>query len=221
MRPVFARLERLDLFLALDDHAQRRRLHAAGGQAALHLAPQHRRQVEADQIVQRAARLLRVDQVERELARIGDRFLDRVRRDLGKHDAMHGLAFEQVALAQDLVDVPRDRLAFAIQVGREIERVGLGGSLGDRVDVLLVLLDQLVGHREVVLGVDGALLRLEIAHVPVRGEDLKSLPRYLLIVLALAGDSTISRFFAIRIMFLKRSVERHCICAAEESAGNR
>src|SRR5690606_41955262 len=48
--PVLARLERLDLLLALDDHAQRRRLHAAGGQAGLDLAPQHRRQVEADQV---------------------------------------------------------------------------------------------------------------------------------------------------------------------------
>ena len=62
-RPVFAGDEGFDLFLALDDHAQRRRLHAAGGQAALDLAPQHRRQVEADQVVQRATRLLGIDQV--------------------------------------------------------------------------------------------------------------------------------------------------------------
>ena len=61
--PVLARLERLDLLLALHDHPQRGRLHAAGGQAALHLAPQHRGQVEADQVVQRATRLLGVDQL--------------------------------------------------------------------------------------------------------------------------------------------------------------
>src|SRR6185312_2283129 len=51
-RPVLARLERFDLFLALGDHAQRRRLHAARGQSALHLAPEHRRKVEADEIVE-------------------------------------------------------------------------------------------------------------------------------------------------------------------------
>src|SRR5262249_43381550 len=56
--PVLLRLERLDLLLALDDHAQRRRLHAPGRQAALNLAPEHRRQVEADQVVERAPRLL-------------------------------------------------------------------------------------------------------------------------------------------------------------------
>jgi hypothetical protein len=57
------RLEGLDLSSRSHDHAQRRRLHAAGRQAALHLAPQHRRQVEADQVVQRAPRLLGIDQV--------------------------------------------------------------------------------------------------------------------------------------------------------------
>ncbi len=51
--------------LALADHAQRRALHAAGRQTAAHLLPQQRRQVEADEIVERAARLLRVDQVDR------------------------------------------------------------------------------------------------------------------------------------------------------------
>src|SRR5262245_61519471 len=47
-RPVFARLERLDLVLALADNAQRHRLYAAGRAAARQLAPQHRRQGEAD-----------------------------------------------------------------------------------------------------------------------------------------------------------------------------
>src|SRR5690606_19053160 len=82
-RPVFARDERLDLLLALDDHAQRRRLHAAGGQAALHLSPQHGRKVEADQVVERAARLLRIDQVAGDGARLFHRLADGARGDLG------------------------------------------------------------------------------------------------------------------------------------------
>src|SRR3546814_2586720 len=48
-RPVFARHERADLQLPFADQPQRRRLHATGGQARLHLAPQQRRQIEADQ----------------------------------------------------------------------------------------------------------------------------------------------------------------------------
>ncbi len=87
-RPVFAGDEGFDLFFALHDHAQRRRLHAAGGQAALHFAPQHRRQVEADQIIQRAARLLGIDQVGGDRARLGHRFLDRARGDFGEDHAL-------------------------------------------------------------------------------------------------------------------------------------
>src|SRR3546814_1635816 len=48
-RPVFARHERADLQLPFADQPQRRRSHATGGQARLHLAPQTRRQIEADQ----------------------------------------------------------------------------------------------------------------------------------------------------------------------------
>jgi hypothetical protein len=64
--PVFLRHERRDLVFALADHAQRGALHAAGRQAAPHFLPQQRRQIEADQVVERAPRLLRIDQVERQ-----------------------------------------------------------------------------------------------------------------------------------------------------------
>ena len=40
-RPVFLRLEPLDLELAVADEAERHRLHAAGGAGAWQLAPQH------------------------------------------------------------------------------------------------------------------------------------------------------------------------------------
>ena len=203
--PVFARLERLDLLFALGDHAQCRRLHPAGGQSALHLAPQHRREIETDQIIQRTACLLRIDQVVGQAARVRHRRLDRLGRDFGKHHAMHVLAFKQAAFAQDLADVPADRLAFAIQVGRQIDVVGRLRRLGNRLDVFLVALDDLVGHGKVVLGIDRTLLGLQIAHMAVGSEDMKSLPRYLLIVFALAGDSTTSRFFAMKQDFHKRT----------------
>ena len=64
-RPVLARLERLDLKFALDDHSERRALHAAGTESALHFLPQQRRQVEADQVIECATRLLRTDEITR------------------------------------------------------------------------------------------------------------------------------------------------------------
>jgi hypothetical protein len=63
-RPVFLGLEDGDLVLALADHAQRGALHAACRQAAAHLLPEQRREIESDQVVERAACLLRIDEVE-------------------------------------------------------------------------------------------------------------------------------------------------------------
>ena len=186
-RPVLAGDEGFDLLLALDDHAQRRRLHAAGGQPALHLAPQHRRQVEADQVVERAPRLLRIDQVAGDRARVGHRFLDRARRDLGEHHPLQGLVLEQAALLQDLGDVPADRLALAVRVGRQEQGVGALGGLGDRVDVLLVLLDQVVAHGEAVVRVDRAFLRHQVADMAVGGQDGEVLAEVLVDRLGLGG----------------------------------
>src|SRR5206468_3438309 len=61
-RPVFAGLEDLDLGFALADQAQRDRLDPAGRTAARQLAPQYRRQREADQVVERPAGEIGVDQ---------------------------------------------------------------------------------------------------------------------------------------------------------------
>src|SRR5213078_3916068 len=54
-RPIFARAEGFDLGFALADEAQRDRLDAAGRAAAWQFAPQHRRQREPDEIIERAA----------------------------------------------------------------------------------------------------------------------------------------------------------------------
>ena len=186
-RPVLLRLERLDLFLALDDQAQRRRLHTAGGQPGLDLAPQHRAEVEADQVIERAPRLLRIDQIKLQFARMRDCFLDRLRRDFGEHHPVQRASFEQAALAQDLADVPADRLALAIQVGCEVEGISLLGGLGDRLDVPLVLLDQFVAHGEIAIGIDRALAWHQIAHMAIGGEDMKVLAEVFVDRLGLGG----------------------------------
>src|SRR5690606_6302325 len=185
--PVLARLEGLDLLLALDDHAQRRRLHPPGRQPGLDLAPQHRRQVEADQVVERAPRLLGVDQLAGDVARLAHRFLDRARGDLGEHHPLQLLALEQAALAQDLRDVPADRLALAVRVGRQPDALGATRGLGDRLDVLFVLVDQLVAHPEAVVRIDRAFLRHQVADVAVRGQDLEVLAEVLVDRLGLGG----------------------------------
>ena len=88
-RPVFAGLEDLDLGLALADQAQRHRLHAAGRAAARQLAPQHRREGEAHQIVERAAGQVGVDQRLVEVARMGDGVEHRLLGDGVEGDPLH------------------------------------------------------------------------------------------------------------------------------------
>jgi len=49
--------------------------------------------------------------------------------------------------------------------------------LGDPLDVLLILLDELVLHCEVMLRIDRSLFRHEIAHMPVGGQNVEVLAK--------------------------------------------
>ena len=118
-RPVFARDELLDLELAVADEPQRDRLHAAGRARARQLAPQHRREREADQIVERAARQIGVDQRAVDLARMLHRLGDRLLGDGVEHHALDLVVLQRALLLQHLQHVPGDGLALAIGVGGE------------------------------------------------------------------------------------------------------
>ena len=126
--PVLARLERLDLGLALADQAQRHRLHAAGRARALQLAPEHRREREAHQIVERAARLVGVDQVHVEVARVLHRLEHGALGDLVEHHALDVDAVDRALVLERRQQVPGDRLALAVRVGREIEVAGAAAA---------------------------------------------------------------------------------------------
>ena len=116
-RPVFARNEFLDLELAVADEPQRHRLHAAGGARAGELAPQHRREGEADQVVERAAGEIGVDQGAVDAARMLHRLEHRLLGDGVEHHPLDRLLLERVLLLEDFQHVPGDRLALAIGVG--------------------------------------------------------------------------------------------------------
>src|SRR5205814_10238089 len=77
-RPVLLGREAADLALALADDAHGDRLHAARREPAAHLVPEQRRELVADQPVEDAARLLRVEAVLVELAGLLERFEDRL-----------------------------------------------------------------------------------------------------------------------------------------------
>ncbi|MDT4813196.1 hypothetical protein FQZ97_461700 [compost metagenome] len=148
--PVFFRHEGTDFLLALDHQLHRHRLHAAGGEAAGDLLPQQRGHHVADHAVEEAPRLLRVHPVDVEFAGAGEGFLDRLLGDLVEHHAL----VATVIAADGLAQVPGDGLPFAVQVGCEIDGVGILGQPAQFVDDLFLAGQDLVLGLPAVLGVD-------------------------------------------------------------------
>ena len=86
-RPIFFRDEGADFLLALDDEAQRDGLDASGGKAAANFVPKQRRNFVADEAVEDAAGLLRVDEIFVHLRRMLERGANCFRRDFVEHHA--------------------------------------------------------------------------------------------------------------------------------------
>ena len=176
----------LDLDLAVDDQPQRDRLHAARALGAGQAAPQHGRQREAIEIVERTAREIGVDQrlveLARGLHRIGHRlFGDRVEGhpvDLGG---------QRLALCQQLAHVPRNRLALAVGVGRENQPVGALRRVADFLEALLLVAIELPVHREILVRAHAAILGWQVADVTVAGENLEVLAEIFLDGFRLGG----------------------------------
>ena len=178
-RPVLLGLERLDLAFAIDDQAQRDRLHAARRLGAGQLAPQHRGKREAEQVIERAAGEVGVDEVLVELARGLHRLGHRLLGDGIEGDALHVLR-KRLTLGQQLPDMPGNRLTLTIGVGGEDQAVGLLGKVGDRLHLLALVAVQLPIHREVLVRADRAVLGRQVADVAVGGEDAVVLAQVLL-----------------------------------------
>ena len=144
--PVRCALERHAFALAFHDQAGGHGLHAAGGQAWAHLAPQHRRQLIAVQTVEDAAGLLCVDHIAIHIARVVQGGVDGVLGDLVEHHALdRHLGF------QGLHQVPRDGLALAILISRQIEFIGvLQGRFEFADRTLLVAVDNVIRLEPVV-----------------------------------------------------------------------
>ena len=63
--------------------------------------------------------------------------------------------------------MPGDGLAFTIRVSGEIQCIGLLHRLDDGIHVALVLLDQVVLHGEVIIGIDCALFRNQVTNMAI------------------------------------------------------
>ena len=137
-----------DLALAIDDELDGDRLHAPRREAAAHLRPEQRRDLVADEAVENSPRLLRVDAVHVDVMRVLERRQRRLFRDLVELDPLG------IGELQELGQVPGDRLAFAIGIGREIDVGRAFDRAAQLLDDVAFALDRQVFRREVVLDVD-------------------------------------------------------------------
>ena len=97
--------------------------------------------------------------------------------------------------------MPRNRFAFPIRVGCEVDVFSFFGTGDDGIDVFAVAADQLVFHGKAIVGIDCSAFRNQIADVAVRRQDFKITAQIFFRVLALDGDSTINRFSPLLFSF--------------------
>src|SRR5690606_23535116 len=121
---------------------------------------QHGRDLVAVEAVEDAAGLLRVDEVLVEVARVLQRPLDRLARDLVEDHAL-----DRHLRLERLEEVPRDGLALAVLIGREVELVGVLERALELRDLLLLVGVDLVVRVEAVVDVDRELPVRALLHV--------------------------------------------------------
>jgi hypothetical protein len=159
--PVLLRHELPDLLFALANQSQGHRLHPPRRQAGLDALPQQRAGLVAHQPIEDAPRLLRVDFLLVDVERIRDRVGHRVFGDFVKQDATH-----LAAVAELRRDVPGNRLAFAVGVGRDQHAFRALRRFLDFGEGLRLFLDRHVLGGEAVVDVHAEFPGRQVADVP-------------------------------------------------------
>ena len=166
--PVLLRDEGLDLFFALDDHAQRDRLYPAGREAAADLFPENGADGVADQPVQHAPRLLGIDEVLVDRPGVLECLADGFGRDLVEDHALVRAVLE----VGGFDEVPRDRFALAVWVSRQEDLAGGAGRFLDLLYDGALLLRNDVARLKSILNINTEPALRQVTHVPNRGPNI-------------------------------------------------
>ena len=164
-RPVFLRLEILDLPLPVIYHSGGNRLDPSCGQAPLDLLPQQGTELIAHQPVQNTPGLLGIHQILVDVPGIFDALADHVLRDLIEGDPLCFL----VRQIQQALEMPADGLALAVRVGCEVHGIRrLGGFFQVGNDGFLPL-DGLVDRLEVIVYIHAEFAFLQVPEMAHAG----------------------------------------------------
>src|SRR5690606_16020735 len=174
--PVLLGLEGADLGLALGDEAERDGLDAACGEAGPDRLPEDGADLVADEAIEDAARLLRLDLAHVDDAGALERAAHGVPGDFVEEDAVEArssiaASLAVVGVAELLRDVVRDGLALAVGVGGEDDLLGAPGLLLELLDDLALAPNGDVARLEAVLDVDAQLALGQVTDVARRSAD--------------------------------------------------
>ena len=160
-RPVFLRLELADFVFSVHDDAQRYGLDTPRGKSSADFLRDKGTELIAHQPVENPPRLLRVDPVDVDAARMAHTVLHTCFGDLIE---LHSLAII-LGQPENVREVPRNRLSLAVGVGREINIVAFFGKSLQLLDELFLALDDIILRRKMVFDVHAETRLRQIAHV--------------------------------------------------------
>jgi hypothetical protein len=140
-------------------------LHTSRAEVLLHLRPEQRAELVADEPVQHPSRLLSVNELLIQIVRVIEGFLNGPVSDLVECDSFRALE------AESLNEVPCDGLAFAVGVCGKVDLIRLGGCALQFGEYCPPIRNRDIGGLEAVLDVHAQFLRRQIAHVAHRGLD--------------------------------------------------
>ena len=169
--PIFDLLIRRNRLLAVDDEAQRHRLHAPRRQSSLYLLPQNRANLVTDEPIQNAPRLLAIVLVLVDLRRIRNLVQNRLLADFLRQNPQN----LRVLLhpPNDLGNVIRNRLPLAVGVCRQINDVGLLRTTLDFCNRPRLLRFVDVLRLKTVFDVDSKALLRQVFHMPLARDYLE------------------------------------------------
>ena len=145
---------------------------AARRQPPSHLVPQQRRHLIADNAVEQAPCLLRVDEVFIDVRGMTERFLNCRLGDFVEQHTAHGLLI-LAAPFQLFFDVPADGLALAVRVGGDIDGVNLFSGSLQFANHFLFAGDDFISWLEVIIEIDADAFLGQILDVADRGQHLE------------------------------------------------
>ena len=169
-RPVLPFDEFLDLEFAIANEPKGDRLDAARRPGARQFTPQHRRKVEANEIVERTAGQIGIDEGIVDHARVFHSLEDGALGDRVEHNPLDRLVLEYLFAPQDFQDVPGNRFSLAIRVGCQDYLVSVLDCLGDLGKALGSLSIDFPTHGEIVIRIDRAILGRQIPDMAERRE---------------------------------------------------